>query len=535
MQDADTSSALPVRLAVETDFQLGRFQVRPSSREFGLDGDFRTLEPRVAQVLVVLVRAEGRMVSRDELIARCWEGRIVSESALNRVISRIRKLSQLDQGASFRLETIAKVGYRILAQGEPPTAVSAETSAPSPVVTLSFNPEQQAVSQSGVMEVNRRWLILGLPGVAMVAGLGVAWGLRPDPKAAQVAELLGQGDVARRMNMPDSDLQGVGFLEQAVALQPNNALAWGRLALARTVVSQYAPPAQAQAATAGAQDAARRALAVDPRQADAMAALALLAPYYGDWRAAEQRMNAVLAVHPQHLPTLDARDFLLVAVGRSMAGARSRLSYGPGAPLDAHQQMGLVFAHWILGQVGEADRVCDRALQLWPKHPGLWLVRLWVRAFTGRADRAVAYLEPDAEPLPNLPPWLLGVLKVCVTALVSRRPGDIVAARDAITATLTRGPSQSVFAVMLLCGLGEIDRAFDVTDAYLLDRGALKASLNWRQGQPSVNDEHHRKTNMLFVPVAAPMHKDPRFAHLMEAIGLTRYWDEAGVTPDHLA
>jgi hypothetical protein len=60
------------------------------------------------------------------------------------------------------------------------------------------------------------------------------------------------------------------------------------------------------------------------------------------------------------------------------------------------------------------------------------------------------------------------------------------------------------------------------------------ASVNWRPGQPSVNDQRRRKTNMLFIPVSAPMRSDPRFSSLTEDIGLAAYWDEAGVAPDHL-
>ncbi|WP_297695100.1 hypothetical protein, partial [Phenylobacterium sp.] len=46
------------------------------------------LEPRVMQVLVALARERGEIVSRDDLIASCWAGRIVGEDAINRCTFR---------------------------------------------------------------------------------------------------------------------------------------------------------------------------------------------------------------------------------------------------------------------------------------------------------------------------------------------------------------------------------------------------------------------------------------------------------------
>ena len=65
------------------------------------------------QVLVALYQAGGAVVSRDELIARCWDGRVVGEDAINRAIGRLRRLSEADDGASFQIDTIARVGYRM--------------------------------------------------------------------------------------------------------------------------------------------------------------------------------------------------------------------------------------------------------------------------------------------------------------------------------------------------------------------------------------------------------------------------------------
>jgi TolB-like protein/DNA-binding winged helix-turn-helix (wHTH) protein/cytochrome c-type biogenesis protein CcmH/NrfG len=105
----------PIDLADETDFQLGALLVSPSTRDVGRGELREMLEPRVMQVLVALFQANGQVVSRDELIARCWDGRIVGEDAINRAIGRLRRLSEVDLEASFAVETIPRVGYRLMA------------------------------------------------------------------------------------------------------------------------------------------------------------------------------------------------------------------------------------------------------------------------------------------------------------------------------------------------------------------------------------------------------------------------------------
>src|SRR5690349_6542545 len=120
----------PIDLAREPDFALGASRVSPSTREVLRGSERELLEPRLMQVLVALFQANGRVVSRDELIARCWEGRIVGEDAINRAISRLRRLSEVDHEASFQLETIPRVGYRLMPAGMPPAPVEGAASTP---------------------------------------------------------------------------------------------------------------------------------------------------------------------------------------------------------------------------------------------------------------------------------------------------------------------------------------------------------------------------------------------------------------------
>ena len=102
-----------IDLAREADFLLGRLEVRPSLREIRIGGRTETLEPRVMQVLVALARADGAVISRDQLTERCWGGRIVGEDAINRCIAKVRRVAEMDGNESFAIETVTRVGYRL--------------------------------------------------------------------------------------------------------------------------------------------------------------------------------------------------------------------------------------------------------------------------------------------------------------------------------------------------------------------------------------------------------------------------------------
>jgi len=66
------------------------------------------------QVLVALAQADEQVVSRDELIDSCWEGRIVGDHALNRCIHALRRLARPIDGPPFEIETIPRIGYRLV-------------------------------------------------------------------------------------------------------------------------------------------------------------------------------------------------------------------------------------------------------------------------------------------------------------------------------------------------------------------------------------------------------------------------------------
>ena len=161
------SSPAPARavdLAHIRPFRIGGVEVRPATLEV-VGGERRELlEPRVMQVLVALAGARGEILSRDDLIAACWEGRAVSDDAINRVLSRLRALARTF--GAFEIETITKVGYRLVAGPEPEATAGRSTAVPRRAVIAG-----------------------GLAVAAAGAGGWFAWSRYARPREASIAVL----------------------------------------------------------------------------------------------------------------------------------------------------------------------------------------------------------------------------------------------------------------------------------------------------------------------------------------------------------
>ena len=102
-----------IDLAREPDFDLGSLHVRPARCEVEWKGVSRNLQRRVMQVLVALAQARGSVVSQSDLVTRCWRGLSVSDDAIYRCISKLRRLASEYPEAPYSIEAIPGVGYRL--------------------------------------------------------------------------------------------------------------------------------------------------------------------------------------------------------------------------------------------------------------------------------------------------------------------------------------------------------------------------------------------------------------------------------------
>jgi hypothetical protein len=172
-------------------------------------------------------------------------------------------------------------------------------------------------------------------------------------------------------------------------------------------------------------------------------------------------------------------------------------------------------------------------MDMWPRHPGIWFARLWMLASTGRIDRALAQIADEAA-RPPLPPAMVDTLRLCMQAAQSRHADLKRAAADRAMKEAAHNVASVVNATMLLNLMGELDHAFELAEAYYLERGRVLVAMEWRPGRPVVPDQRRRKTNMIFTPTAAPMQRDPRFLPMMKRMGLWDYWTRRKVRPDFM-
>ncbi|HWQ31590.1 MAG TPA: winged helix-turn-helix domain-containing protein [Blastocatellia bacterium] len=73
------------------------------------------LTPRVFEILLILVRNSGRLVTKEELMKEVWADRFVEEGNLTQSISVLRKALQERPGQPQFIETVPRRGYRFIA------------------------------------------------------------------------------------------------------------------------------------------------------------------------------------------------------------------------------------------------------------------------------------------------------------------------------------------------------------------------------------------------------------------------------------
>lgn len=112
-------------------YRFGDFELDLARAELRAGGEPRPVEPQVLALLTLLVESRERLVSRDELIEKVWDGRVVSDAA---VASRIKSARQAlgDDGRAQRfIRTVHRKGFRFVAEvkathgGAAPAALAA--------------------------------------------------------------------------------------------------------------------------------------------------------------------------------------------------------------------------------------------------------------------------------------------------------------------------------------------------------------------------------------------------------------------------
>ena len=165
-------------------FLFGGHVLDTARRELSRGGERIGLEPQVFDLLVYLLQNSGRVVSKDDLLASMWGGRIVSDATLDSRIAAARRAIGDSGAAQTLIRTFARKGVRFVGEvreegepsilapemaGEPGQAALALPGKPSiavlPFTNLSGDPEQEYFVDGMVEEIitalsRIRWLFV---------------------------------------------------------------------------------------------------------------------------------------------------------------------------------------------------------------------------------------------------------------------------------------------------------------------------------------------------------------------------------------
>jgi len=153
-------------------WQLAQIQFCDDKHLLWRDGVQIQLEPKQAEVLAYFCRHPGRLISRDEFIAEVWQGQIVTDNAINRIIAKLRKSLGDPAKHSEFIITLPRKGYRLIA----PVALATSAERPLMAVTAAAL-DLAALEITAQPKLNHVpaigwWLMLAL---LLAIGLGVSY------------------------------------------------------------------------------------------------------------------------------------------------------------------------------------------------------------------------------------------------------------------------------------------------------------------------------------------------------------------------
>jgi DNA-binding winged helix-turn-helix (wHTH) protein/Tfp pilus assembly protein PilF len=493
-----------VNAAATFPLRIARLTIDPVCRRLAGPGGEVVVEPLVMRLLLQFVDRQGQVLERRELFDHLWGKAQVGDDSLNRLVGSLRKALERTSDGAVLVETVPRVGYRLIA--EPAGGWIAS-------------------------QITRRALVAtGASALLAIGGAGL-WRIRRDARA-EAQSWIERGDVLLRDAVPLQAGEALPPLRSALEIDPNNAKALGLLALAEETRANNGGSANAGDTLRFAERTARAALERDPNEPHARLAMIDMTAGSLDWAQMEDRLEALRGSAPGNLHVLGSLTSFLQAAGRTSRSWLYNEQAAAAAPSSPTPQWRRVLRLWTGGRTEEALTLSERLLPLWPRHALVWNARFMLLAFTGRTGAAAAMLRDAAAPAGNAHPVRLAQWLPTLDAFAEPTPTRIAKAREANLAAARLNPGQATYAAMTLGQLGEIDAAFVVIHALLLSKGPLVANRPIVPRSFVANSPSWCRTQWLFMPPLAAVRSDARFEALCEEIGLARYWRQRGVGPD---
>jgi serine/threonine protein kinase len=284
---------------------------------------------------------------------------------------------------------------------------------------------------------------------------------------------------------PPETLKGISYLEEAIKLEPNYALAYAGLTAAYVTLpltsdglpSEFFPKAKVAAA---------RALAIDDQVSETYAALFWATLWFDwDWDAAERQCFRAIDLDPQKGDGFEALAHLYSIVGRHSEALENIKRAREFDPL--HLRINALEGQF-LAHAGRSDEALERLEKTLELEPRFWLGHLFSSsAYTskGMYDEAIESAVKAREfSGSSHPTAFLGyALAKSGKEAEARRELKVLADRAAI------GYVPAPHFAMIHLGLGEIDEALRWLEKGLEDRDSRMAFLKTEPKWDSLRSE----------------------------------------------
>src|SRR5262249_53643988 len=150
--------------------------------------------------------------------------------------------------------------------------------------------------------------------------------------------------------------QAIALYRRVVATMPNYADAWGRLGVVYAAAAHFRDSTQGAQFRARADEAGRRALAIDPDNVFGTLARASAMPRLGNWLTIDRALRAAMVQHPDNSSLLFALAGVLGSVGRcaeALAMQERGMKHTPISPSITYTHLD---ALWAANKLEETDR-----------------------------------------------------------------------------------------------------------------------------------------------------------------------------------
>ena len=301
------------------------------------------MEPLVMQLLLQLVDRQGEVLPRRELFHHLWGNAQVGDDSLNRLVGGLRKVLERTSGGTVEVETVPRVGYRLIAK---------------------------PASASAVPPITRRSLVAAAASSLLVLGGAGMWLARTNDRAAKAQRWVDRGDILLRDAVPLEAGVAVPPLRMALEIDPKNATALGLLALAEETRANNGGSPNAGETLRAAATTARAALERDANEPHARLAMIDIEAVSLDWSQMEDRLENLRASAPANVHVLGSLVSFLQAAGRTSRSWSYNEQAAAIAPASPTPQWRRALRLWTAGRNEEALSLSERLLPLWPRHWG---------------------------------------------------------------------------------------------------------------------------------------------------------------------